>query len=397
MKTFSFRKEYVYFPYYGAFRQNYYNFSHQSNHSKIVDEEFKEVYLGKRDLINFSLRNNFVSKITFGYIEKYITMINKNSKIYNNLIMMRGIRNKDDLVDSRNPTRTHENLKIGDIIEDPGTAAKTDSFWYADEYTNSSKGYILVIYYPGESRHYKVTHHESHKVGVFSSRYRSISFNEYVTFPGERFQILDKGKYKGTTVYYAEYIGNLNLSLPSLIKPHIEFNLEFIRNLPKDKVYFSICKNETFIFRHSLQEGMCSGWDSDTDEDCFDIDEIFEEYKIMKFSQIERSYLCGLIPSLYQCDNFMNLYLNIAFNRGMDPVGYTKKTGIDEENIVFASTYGHSWDEYSLDYKKNPGGRETGSAKGEKEKFFKAYFKGEITKIEIGIDKKHFDIPNKIL
>lgn len=160
------------------------NLTKRDAYHKIVDE-----YILSSDFINFSLRIKRISALAGYKIANLIKLIKTRGKVYQKCTLFRGIK-------------PQSKLSIGDIIEDPGFSSKTtnvvSSLFFA-EYSCC----VLLIHYPNQSTQLDA---------CFKDTDDNLQY-EKLTFPGEKFKILDKGemiwKTRIITTYYAEYVGNL--------------------------------------------------------------------------------------------------------------------------------------------------------------------------------------------
>lgn len=146
------------------------------------------------NIVNSSLRNKTIAPEVYKKIQGLVDEIKVNGKLYNTLTLIRGFKPWND-------------IKIGDIITDPGFMSKSNNAQFSEEFIDKKKNCCLcIVHYPYPTK-------------------QLILINEFLTFPGERFELADIGVYNSTiTCYYLRMIPyNLwdNESMINYVNPQI--------------------------------------------------------------------------------------------------------------------------------------------------------------------------------
>ena len=119
--------------------------------------------------INYGLRHKRLSPMSYLIVEDILDALDEVEPYDEELILFRGVKST--------PTFPVNELSVGDEIRDPGFASKSGIFEVAWNFTDDNCC-ILVFLYPPGSKHINLT-----SISHFPEE------DEYITYPGERFEV----------------------------------------------------------------------------------------------------------------------------------------------------------------------------------------------------------------
>lgn len=344
MKSFKLSKsDYVSFPDNGEFRNDFRKFNFSKGRSgKKIDDQIIESYFDNAIYIK-ALRNDFISDFTVKKFEKYLSLFDQKKKKYKNLLLFRGVRPWKD-------------FKIGDVVEDLGMSTKTNVISYADKYTSKTLGVIFIINYPNVSEHYKFDFMKP-RFEISDIFRSSFLFSEFITYPGEKFVIVEEGMYKETKCFYLKYIGNCYQDFKEIkervdpkIEPIFTTTLEplikkFTEREHRKNTLFIFSQNEIFtkiiVYRYDNNERVSDEWCRQKEINISnlilekpppDVKKMDNEVNVYGFDTIRSLFYSGYIKKLYNIEDFEKLYRKI-----MSPVkeeGVIMMTYTTDENVV---------------------------------------------------------------
>lgn len=184
---------------------------------------YLEEYQRNSQPFNSPLRNDFVGKLSKIGIDSIINSIQDEGYEFINSVFLRGV-GSDEI----------SNLSIGDIISDQGFMSKTTDFNIAKYFTDHYGGLgrrkfsktrinccYYLIFYPGHSVHFSFVN------------YTHLNQKEFISFPGERFKVVDVGYLDTlTSIYFLEWIGYI----PQFtINPIVDEAIDIIENNPRQE------------------------------------------------------------------------------------------------------------------------------------------------------------------
>ena len=219
--------------------------------------------------INHSLRTGRIPKVIGKMLKEIETMI-ENAEIYQNLTLFRG-------------TELEIPLNVGDQFSDKGFMSKTIDPIIA---INFSKNSFFVLHYPGESQHLYIAPYSRFPVE-----------KEFLTFPGEKFEVKVVLDYAETKYYLAEFIGYEDIPLDVIPFPQPP-NLELVREYLLNDYVVIIQKDDKFSFNFTGERKMLE-----------ETEENYNYLPILLFSEEEPEDLERKIIGSFYSDDLLGVYL----------------------------------------------------------------------------------------
>lgn len=172
------------------------------------------------EVINHGLRNDRLSETAYRLVKKIIEAVDNVKPLEHEMILFRGVRSTEDF--------KVENLHIGDIITDKGFTSKSSSVKQALKFSDKTCCLLAIVYPPG-SKQISLT-----KISHFPKE------KEFVTYPGEVFEIVDELRSgDGTKILILNPLEYTLRDLHPIIDRSIDKDFHtFLKGIKEYPVYF---------------------------------------------------------------------------------------------------------------------------------------------------------------